>query len=122
MELCDEQIEAFRSQGYLNLGVLFDEEELATIAREYDRFVRKESQVLGDAEQGVFPYRAMLNFRSPELQRAVARVVRQFHTRIPPWRCKAVELARRLRACTLNSEEIYPMKTALFKITEKLLR
>ena len=54
--------------------------------------------------------------RSPELQRAAARVVRQFHTRIPPWRCKAVELARRLRACTLNSEAISRMKTAIFKI------
>ena len=29
-----------------------------------------------------------------------ARATRQFHTRIPLWGCKAVELARRLRACS----------------------
>ena len=71
MELRDEQIEDFRRQGYLRLGALFDEEELATIAREYDRLVRKEGQVLGNEEQGVFPYRAMLNFRSPELSQFI---------------------------------------------------
>jgi ectoine hydroxylase-related dioxygenase (phytanoyl-CoA dioxygenase family) len=68
MELSQAQIDEYRSRGYLNLGPIFDHQELRTIGGEYDRLVRKEAQVLGNEEQGVFAYRAMLNFRSPELQ------------------------------------------------------
>lgn len=68
MELPKQDIETFESQGYLNLGTVFDAKELAAISREYDRLVRKEAQVLGNEEDGFFPYRAMLNFRSQELQ------------------------------------------------------
>ncbi len=71
MELSEQELEIFHSQGYLNAGPIFDAEELATIAGEYDRLVRKEAQVLGNEEDGVFPYRAMLNFRSPELQSVI---------------------------------------------------
>jgi ectoine hydroxylase-related dioxygenase (phytanoyl-CoA dioxygenase family) len=71
MKLLKQDIEAFRIQGYLNLGTVFDAKELATISREYDRLVRSEVQVLGNEEEGVFPYRAMLNFRSPELQKFI---------------------------------------------------
>jgi hypothetical protein len=65
--LTDEQLEAFRTHGFVNLGPVFDAGELETIGKEYDRLVTFEAQVLGNEEDGVFPYRAMLNFRSPEL-------------------------------------------------------
>jgi len=68
MELSQEQIALFRQEGYVNAGRVFDDDELATIAGEYDRLVREDVQVLGNPKDGVFPYRAMLNFRSPELQ------------------------------------------------------
>jgi len=67
MALSEEQLEAYREQGFLNLGPVFDPEELETIAKEYDRLVTPDAQTLGNEEDGVFPYRAMLNFRSPEL-------------------------------------------------------
>lgn len=55
-------------QGYTNAGRIFSHGELATIAREYDRLVTLEAQVLGSEAEGHFPYRAMLNFRSAELK------------------------------------------------------
>jgi phytanoyl-CoA hydroxylase len=67
MALSREQLESFREQGFLDLGPLFDVEELEAISKEYDRLVTFGAQTLGNEEQGVFPYRAMLNFRSPEL-------------------------------------------------------
>jgi len=67
MALTQERLEEFREQGFLNLGPVFDAEELERIAKEYDRLVTPEAQTLGNEEDGVFPYRAMLNFRSPEL-------------------------------------------------------
>ena len=79
------------------------------IARLYKEGVGRSRRLAAPTQQVRRPW-----LRSPELQRAAARVVRQFHTRIPPWRCKAVELARRLRACSLNGEAMYPMKTTLF--------
>jgi phytanoyl-CoA hydroxylase len=67
----DEQLEAFRTHGFVNLGPVFDAAELETIGKEYDRLVTFEAQVLGNEEEGVFPYRAMLNFRSPALARFI---------------------------------------------------
>ncbi len=67
MALTHEQREAFETQGYVNLGPVFDPKELDEIAREYDRLVNFEAQTLGNEQDGVFPYRAMLNFRSPRL-------------------------------------------------------
>lgn len=57
--------------GFVNVGRRFEPHELETISKEYDRLVHFEAQVLGNEEDGVFPYRAMLNFRSPELARFV---------------------------------------------------
>ena len=71
MALSDEQLRSFREDGFLNVGPVFDVAELETIAKEYDRLVTFDAQVLGNEEEGVFPYRAMLNFRSPELARFV---------------------------------------------------
>ncbi|MBW2396832.1 MAG: phytanoyl-CoA dioxygenase family protein [Deltaproteobacteria bacterium] len=65
--LSNDQLETFRTRGYVNAGSLFDPERLETIAKEYDRLVTFDAQVLGNEKDGVFPYRAMLNFRSPEL-------------------------------------------------------
>jgi ectoine hydroxylase-related dioxygenase (phytanoyl-CoA dioxygenase family) len=55
----------------VNLGPVFSAAELETIGAEYDRLVTKEAQVLGNPEDGVYPYRAMLNFRSPELKKLI---------------------------------------------------
>jgi len=55
--------------GYCNAGPVFSAAELATIAAEYDRLVTLEAQTLGNERDGVYPYRAMLNFRSPALRR-----------------------------------------------------
>ena len=71
MEIPENEMEKFRSQGYLNQRNIFDASELATISREYDRLVGRESQVLGNEEDGFFPYRAMLNYRSSELQKFI---------------------------------------------------
>ena len=65
--LSDSQLQSFSRQGFVNLGQLFDDEELHTISTEYDRLVTDEAQVLGNEEDGFFPYRAMLNFRSQAL-------------------------------------------------------
>jgi phytanoyl-CoA hydroxylase len=58
----------WQRDGFVNLGPLFDKRELESIGREYDRLVSLDGQVLGNEKDGVFPYRAMLNFRSPPLQ------------------------------------------------------
>jgi hypothetical protein len=71
MTLHPEQLEALRRDGFVNAGRLFDPEALETIGREYDRLVTFESQVLGNPDDGFFPYRAMLNFRSEALQRCI---------------------------------------------------
>ena len=67
MELSEEQLREFSRRGFLNLGPIFDAEQLATIGSEYDRLVVPEAQVLGNEDDGFFPYRAMLNFRSRKL-------------------------------------------------------
>jgi phytanoyl-CoA hydroxylase len=71
MRLGDDQQRRFREDGFVVTGRPFDAEELAEIGREYDRLVSFEHQTLGDPEKGVYPYRAMLNFRSPTLKRFV---------------------------------------------------
>lgn len=71
MQLTPEQLETFREQGFLNVGQVLTDEDLATIGREYDRLVTFEAQTLGNEKDGVFPYRAMLNFRSKELRRFI---------------------------------------------------
>ncbi len=68
MRLTDSQLAAFREQGYLNIGRILGDDELETIGSEYDRLVTFEAQTLGNEDDGVFPYRAMLNFRSPPLR------------------------------------------------------
>jgi phytanoyl-CoA hydroxylase len=67
MALNEAQLHDFRSQGWVNAGPLFDEAQLETVAKEYDRLVTFDAQVLGNEADGFFPYRAMLNFRSPDL-------------------------------------------------------
>ena len=70
--LTGEAFSEFRTRGFCNAGPVFDEAELATIGREYDRLVRLDGQTLGNDEEGRFPYRAMLNFRSEELKRFIS--------------------------------------------------
>ena len=65
--LDESQLDQWRRDGFVNVGPLFDPDEIASIAMEYDRLVTLDAQVLGNADEGVFPYRAMLNFRSPAL-------------------------------------------------------
>ena len=72
MILNDEELDRFRRDGFVNLGQLFESAELEKIGAEYDRLVTSGVQVLGNAEDGVFPYRAMLYFRSPGLAAFVA--------------------------------------------------
>jgi phytanoyl-CoA hydroxylase len=67
MRLDEAQLERFRRDGFVNVGPIFPPDRQATIAREYDRLVDSRGQTLGNEREGVFPYRAMLNFRSPEL-------------------------------------------------------
>ena len=67
MALSEAQLESFSHQGFINLGRIFDDAQLRTISTEYDLLVTDEAQVLGNEEDGLFPYRAMLNFRSPAL-------------------------------------------------------
>lgn len=71
MTLSPEQLKDLKAQGFLNVGPLFSAGELEVISREYDRLVDPRYQVMGNKADGVFPYRAMLNFRSPELARIV---------------------------------------------------
>jgi hypothetical protein len=68
VRLDDDQLRRFRRDGFVVAGRPFDADELAAIGREYDRLVGFEHQTLGDPEKGVFPYRAMLSFRSPVLR------------------------------------------------------
>lgn len=64
MHLGSEQVEQFRGQGYLNIGRVFSDAEVEEIRGEYDRLVTPEAQTLGNDEDGRYPYRAMLSFRS----------------------------------------------------------
>lgn len=68
MRLLPEQLDEFRERGFVNAGQIFTDAELEGICREYDRLVTFEAQTLGNDADGVFPYRAMLNFRSPTLK------------------------------------------------------
>jgi len=68
MRLDPAQLAAFHEHGFVNAGQIFADEELDSIASEYDRLVTFESQTLGNEKDGVYPYRAMLNFRSPTLK------------------------------------------------------
>lgn len=71
MRPTDEQIERFRTQGFLHAGSVFTHAELEELAGEYDRLVNFDAQVLGNPDDGVYPYRAMLSFRSPVLRRFI---------------------------------------------------
>ena len=68
MRLTDEQLADFGRDGFLNAGRVFSEGELAEIAGEYDRLVTAEAQTLGNDRDGRYPYRAMMQFRSPALR------------------------------------------------------
>ena len=71
MRLSSSGLEQFRTQGFLNLGQILTDDELREIGGEYDRLVTFEDQTLGSEEDGVFPYRAMLNFRSRALRKYI---------------------------------------------------
>jgi phytanoyl-CoA hydroxylase len=71
MALSPTQLESFLRQGFVNAGRIFDAAALAEIAREYDRLVNLQAQTLGNDEDGRYPYRAMLNFRSESLKRII---------------------------------------------------
>jgi phytanoyl-CoA hydroxylase len=75
MRLSDDQLEQFRHEGFLNLGPIFPPDRMTSIAHEYDRLVNRETQVLGNQRDGVFPYRAMLNFRSEALAQCITEPV-----------------------------------------------
>ncbi len=72
MQLTLEQHDALRANGFLNVGQIFEAAELEEIAKEYDRLVTFDAQVLGNEKDGFFPYRAMLNFRSPSLKKVLS--------------------------------------------------
>ncbi len=63
-----EQLADFGRDGFLNAGRVFSEGELEEIAGEYDRLVTAEAQTLGNDRDGRYPYRAMMQFRSPVLR------------------------------------------------------
>lgn len=71
MKLTQDQLRQFHDEGFVNAGRIFSDGEIDEIRTEYDRLVTFESQTLGNDEQGRFPYRAMLNFRSPILKRYI---------------------------------------------------
>jgi phytanoyl-CoA hydroxylase len=71
MSLDRNQIEEYRDRGFVNVGRLFGEDELDVIGREYDRLVTLDAQTLGNEEDGVYPYRAMMNYRSPDLKKMI---------------------------------------------------
>lgn len=71
MTLDTTQLGQWQRDGFVNAGRLFAEEELESIGKEYDQLVHFDAQVLGNEQDGVFPYRAMLNFRSPELREII---------------------------------------------------
>lgn len=66
--LTQTQLTQFKDQGFVNAGPLFNADEMFTIREEYDRLVTLDAQTLGNKEEGLFPYRAMLNFRSESLK------------------------------------------------------
>ncbi len=71
MRLTETQLDEFRELGFVNIGRMFSAAELAIIGAEYDRLVTFEAQTLGNEADGVYPYRAMLNFRSADLRRFI---------------------------------------------------
>ena len=71
MALLEGQSEEFRRLGFVNAGPLFDVSQLEEIGKEYDRLVTYEAQTLGNEQDGLFPYRAMLNYRSPLLAQCI---------------------------------------------------
>lgn len=71
MHLTQDQIDRFNEDGYINLGRVFTDDEIEEIEGEYDRLVTFEAMSLGNEKDGKFPYRAMLNFRSPKLRRYI---------------------------------------------------
>jgi len=71
VRLTDSQLAAFRRDGFVVAGRPFAADELAEIGEEYDRLVDFAHQVLGNERDGVYPYRAMLSFRSPRLRRVI---------------------------------------------------
>ena len=68
MTLSDEQVKDFRELGFVNIGPIFNQRDIESIQSEYDRLVTMDSQTLGNDDEGRFPYRAMLNFRSEKLK------------------------------------------------------
>ena len=68
MTLSDEQVKDFRELGFVNIGPIFNQRDIESIQSEYDRLVTMDSQTLGNDDEGRFPYRAMLNFRSGKLK------------------------------------------------------
>jgi ectoine hydroxylase-related dioxygenase (phytanoyl-CoA dioxygenase family) len=68
MTLSDEQVKDFRELGFVNIGPIFTQRDIESIQSEYDRLVTMDSQTLGNDDEGRFPYRAMLNFRSEKLK------------------------------------------------------
>jgi len=68
VRLTEEQLADFGRDGFLNAGRVFSEGELVEIAGEYDRLVIAEAQTLGNDRDGRYPYRAMMQFRSPVLR------------------------------------------------------
>lgn len=58
---------ALARDGFINAGPVLAPEDLAEISSQYDQLVTPGTQVLGNERDGFFPYRAMLNFRSPVL-------------------------------------------------------
>jgi len=68
MTLSDEQVKDFRELGFVNIGPIFNQGDTESIQSEYDRLVTMDSQTLGNDDEGRFPYRAMLNFRSEKLK------------------------------------------------------
>jgi hypothetical protein len=71
MPLLEDQLVEYRTLGFVNAGPLFDVDRLEAIGKEYDRLVTYEAQTLGNEKEGLFPYRAMLNFRSPLLAECI---------------------------------------------------
>ena len=71
MTLSENQLAQLREQGFVNAGRLLEEDQLQVISQEYDRLVDARFQVLGNEKDGVFPYRAMLNYRSEVLAQVV---------------------------------------------------
>ena len=53
MELAEKQLQEFSDQGFVNVGRIFDERQLATISAEYDRLVTQAAQVLGPAPESL---------------------------------------------------------------------